>query len=191
MSNNDENTPFNENSNVTSINDNSNPKPLPLEESIRALQEQLQKSNNSYLYLRADFENYKSQAIKERSELAKFGAERLIVALLEPLDTFDRALQMPINSENINTFKEGIAMTSKELLNTLSRFGVKESDPLGTAFDPLKHEALSSEETDDYPPGHICRVFKKAYTMHDKVIRPAQVVVAKAIKKNQTDDDKN
>jgi molecular chaperone GrpE len=182
VSDNDENTPSGDDSKIVSINGDSTSNSL--EETMRTLQEQLQKSNNSYLYLRADFENYKSQAIKERSELAKYGAERLIVALLEPLDTFDRALQMPITAENINTFKEGIVMTAKELLNTLSRFGVKESDPLGNPFDPLKHEALSSEETDAYPPGHICRVFKKAYLMHDKVIRPAQVVVARAPSEN-------
>lgn len=147
---------------------------------LEKAKEELAKAKNDYLYLRADFENYKSQAIKERSEIAKFGAERLIVSLLEVVDNFERGLELSVTPENVNDFVDGMKLTSKELKSTLSKFGVQEFDPMGQPFDPNLHEALSSEETDTLPPGHVSRVFKKAYKMYDKVIRPAQVVVAKA-----------
>ena len=164
---------------IDSINGDTQNSPAGNSEQLNNLRKEVEESKNAYLYLRADFENYKSQAIRERAEIAKFGAERLIVSLVDVLDTLDRALQMEITPENYVQFKEGMEMTSKELLATLSRFGVQEMDPAGLAFDPNLHEALSSEETDAVPPGHISRVFKKAYKMHDRLIRPAQVVVAK------------
>jgi molecular chaperone GrpE len=111
----------------------------------------------------------------------KYGAERLIVELLNFLDTFDLALQLPLTNENAGQFKQGIEMTAAELRNVLNRFGVQELDPNGKAFNPAEHEALSSEETDKVEPGHVSRVFKKAYKLHDRVIRPAQVVVAKEL----------
>lgn len=136
---------------------------------------------NDYLYLRAEFDNYKKQMIKERSDLVKYGSERLILALLDVLDIFDRALATEVTPENMNGFVDGVRLTSEELRNTLGRFGVSGHDPSGEAFDPTLHEALSSEETNQILPGHITQVFKRAYKLHDRVIRPAQVVVAREI----------
>ena len=70
-------------------------------------------------------------------------------------------------------------MTAKTFKDVLSRFGVEELDPTGEAFDPNMHNALSSEETSEVEPGHISTTFQKAYKLHEKIIRPAQVVVAK------------
>jgi molecular chaperone GrpE len=101
--------------------------------------------------------------------------------LLDVLDIFDRALGSEIKPENINGFVDGIRLTAEELRSVLSRFGVSGHDPVGERFDPLMHEALSSEETDRCPPGHITQVFRRSYRLHDRVIRPAQVVVAKEL----------
>jgi molecular chaperone GrpE len=131
------------------------------------------------LYLRAEFENYKRNAIKERSELMKYGGERFIRDLLDIVDNFDRALQVNVNSENLNTFKQGVEMTASELRNLLVKHSVTEIPSEGVAFDPSIHEALSAEATDKVAPGHVARVFKKPYKLHDKVIRTGQVVVAK------------
>lgn len=136
---------------------------------------------NDYLYLRAEFENYKKQMIKERSELIKYGSERLLLALLDVLDIFDRALATEVTPENTKSFVDGIRLTAEELRSVLSRFGVSGHDPNGERFDPLVHEALSSEETDRCPPGHVSQVFRRAYKLHDRTIRPAQVVVAKEL----------
>ena len=144
----------------------------------------MEKFKNDYLYLRAEFENYKRNVIKERSELIKYGNERLLVDLLGVLDNFERALEIKATPENLSTYVKGIEMTAQDFRQALLKNGVTEVASLGAAFDPNMHEALSSEETDDVKPGHISRVFKKAYKLHDRVLRPGQVVVAKTQTKN-------
>jgi molecular chaperone GrpE len=146
---------------------------------IQKLQEQAEKYKNDFLYLRAEFENYKRNAIKERSELMKYGGERFIRDLLDIVDNFDRALQVNVTADNLNTFKQGVEMTASELRNLLVKHSVTEIPSEGAPFDPAIHEALSSEATDKVAPGHVARVFKKPYKLHDKVIRTGQVVVAK------------
>jgi molecular chaperone GrpE len=147
-------------------------------EEIKKLQEQAEKYKNDYLYLRADFDNFKKQSIKERSDLIKYGAERFIRDLLGILDNFERALQTNVTSENFSTYKQGVEITATELKNLLQKHGIQEVPSQGLPFDPNLHEALSSEQTDQVAPGHITKVFQKAYKLHDKLVRPAQVVVA-------------
>lgn len=145
---------------------------------LEKLKAEADKYKNEYLYLMADFENYKKQAIKERSQLIKFGSERLIVSLLEVMDNLERALQTEVTPENLDSFVDGVKMTRAELSKVLKNFGVEEVQSEGVAFDPNVHEALSSQQTSDVPEGHIVSAFKKAYKLHDRVVRPAQVVVA-------------
>lgn len=151
---------------------------------IDELKAQVEKYKNEYLYLRAEFDNYKRNVIKERQDLLKFGCERLMVDVLGVLDNFERALETKITPESMANYTKGVEMTYQELKSTLGKFGVTEVPAKGLAFDPSVHEALSSEEVDDIKPGHISRVFKKPYKLHDKVIRPGQVVVAKEPTKN-------
>ena len=148
---------------------------------VAKLQAELEQAKKDNLYLRADFDNYKKGAIKERSELIRYGAERIVSDLLDLLDNFERALAMELTEDNIQSFKEGMSLTRNEFHKVLHKFGVQPVESEGVKFDPMVHEALSSEETDRVPPGHISQVFKKAYKLHDKLIRPAQVVVAKEI----------
>lgn len=135
---------------------------------------------NDYLYLRAEFENFKKQNIKERSDLRKYGSERLAADLLNVLDIFETALTTDVTPESFSNFRKGIEMTATELRAVLNRHGITEVPSKGQPFDPALHEALSSEETNDSAPGTITQVFKKPYKLHDRVIRPGQVVVAKA-----------
>lgn len=144
------------------------------------LQEQLDKLKNEHLYLRADFENYKKHVAKERAELIKFGAERFIRDFLTVLDNFDRALAVPVSPENYDSFRQGIELTATEMRNLLAKHGIQEVPSEGQAFDPSFQEALSSEPSETVEPGHVVRVFQKAYKFHDKLLRPAQVIVAKA-----------
>lgn len=132
-----------------------------------------------YLYLRAEFENFKKQSIKERSQLLKYGAERLAVDLLETIDVFKSALENEVTADNFEEFVKGVQLTEQHLRSSLERHGIKEIPCKGEAFDPNKHEALSSIATDEVPPGHIVQVFKAPFTYHEKLIRPGQVVVAK------------
>ncbi|MBC7465240.1 MAG: nucleotide exchange factor GrpE [Bdellovibrio sp.] len=144
--------------------------------------EEAAKWRNDFLYLKAEFENYKRNAIKERSELLKFGIERIGRDILDVVDNFERALQVQLTPETIPTFKTGIEMTAKELKDLLGRHGIHEVPSEGLPFNPAHHEALSSEPTNAVPNGHISKVFKKPYKLHDKIIRTGQVIVATAPK---------
>lgn len=162
---------------IESINDETQSTPSengPSED----LKKELDQAKNDYLYLRAEFDNYRKNAIKERSDLLKFGPERMARELLDIVDTFDLALSSEVNADNIDGFVKGMELTATNLKTMLGKFGIREVDPLGENFDPTVHEALSSEPTNEYEAGKICRVFKKAYKMHDRLLRPAQVVVA-------------
>jgi len=143
-----------------------------------SLAEQLEKAKQDYLYLAADFENFRKNAIKERSELVKFGNERLLRDLLDVVDNLERALAADTGKESKESLSSGVQMIHSELQSLLQRYGVTAMDSLGKPFDPNTHEALSSEPTNKIPPGHITQVFKKAYKYHDRLLRPAQVVVA-------------
>jgi len=174
------------NNNSTNGSKNGDGEPTRLSDATEAgndalaqLETENQKLKNEILYQRAEFENFKKQVIKERSDLRKFGAERLAVDLLNVLDIFDTALETEVTPENLQTFRRGIEMTASELKSALGRNGVEEVPAKGVAFDPAVHEALTSEDSADQEPGTITRVFKKPYKLHDRVIRPGQVVVAK------------
>lgn len=143
-----------------------------------SLTQQLEKSKQEYLYLAADFENFRKNAIKERSDLVKYGNERLLRELLEVVDNFERALKSDSSSDSQESFKSGIELIHQELMQLLHKFGVQEVEALGQPFDPNLHEALSSEPTNATPPGHVTQVFKRAYKLNDRLLRPAQVVVA-------------
>lgn len=163
---------------VNSENSATSEEVAELRKQLQQAQEAAEKAKNDFLYLRAEFENYKKHAIRERSEAQKYGAERLLNEVLGVLDNFDRALSFKITPDNQATYVQGVEMTATELRTLLTRNGISEVPCEGMPFDPLMHEALSAEASSTIPSGHIVRVFKKAYKLHDKLIRPAQVVVA-------------
>lgn len=146
-------------------------------------EEELAKAKNDYLYLLAEFDNYRKNAIKERSELTKYGSERFVRDFLGILDSFELALQT--DTSNMDSFREGVKMIAGEMKALLAKHGIQELESEGKPFDPMSHEALSGEPRDDMPPGHVAKVFKKAYKLHDKLIRPAQVTVSTATNSGQ------
>lgn len=150
----------------------------PVDDPKAQLVADLDKAKKEYLYLAAEFENYKRNMIKERSDLRKFGSERLVVDLLNVLDIFETALKSELSPETLASFHKGVQMTANELKTVLQRHGVEEVPAEGHPFNPSFHEAISSEPTEQIPEGHVARVFKKPYKMHEKVIRPGQVIVA-------------
>ncbi|MCB0394379.1 MAG: nucleotide exchange factor GrpE [Bdellovibrionales bacterium] len=147
-------------------------------EAIGKLQAELDKMKNEYLYLQAEFDNHKKRTIKERSDLIKYGAERVFAELLEVTDNFERALAHDLSSENVQSFVDGIKMIHGALMELLKKFGVEELPAEGENFNPLHHEALGADPRSDVPPGQIVKALKKPYRLHDKIIRPGQVIVS-------------
>ncbi len=145
---------------------------------IEKYKKELEQYKKDFLYLKAEFDNYKKRTLYERSELQKYASEFLAIEILEVVDIFERALSFKIDSQNIQSFADGIKMVYSSFLNALEKQGIEEISILGKAFDPNLCNALSKESTNSVPPEHISQVIKKCYKLHDKIIRFGQVIVA-------------
>lgn len=143
------------------------------------LRAEAREQQSKYLYLYAEFENYKKRVIKERSDLVKFGHESLVRDLLQVGDNLDRALE---HTANVAALVEGLRMVNQQLKDTLARYGVRHVESLGQKFDPEKHEAVGQEKitADDasQEDGSVVREHQKGYTLHGRLLRPARVIVA-------------
>ncbi len=156
---------------------NNSPKDEATPGAATPMAEELAKAKSDYLYLHAEFDNYRKNAIKERSQYLKYANERLLVELLAVNDNFERAITS-FKGASDDPFFKGMELIRTQMKTIFEQFGVNEVPSEGKPFDPMVHEALSSEESDSVEPGIITRVFRRAYKLHDKLIRPAQVVVA-------------
>ena len=128
-----------------------------------------------YLRLMADFQNYKKRVEKEKKDLYSYANEKLVTELLAVLDNFERALA---HEDPGNGFKEGMEMIFKQLMDVLEKSGLAEIAALGEDFDPNFHNAVMTEETEEYESGKVSGVMQKGYTLNGKVIRPSMVKVA-------------
>ena len=127
-----------------------------------------------YLRLMADFQNYKKRVEKEKKDLYSYANEKLATDLLEVVDNFERALS---HEDAGDGFKEGMEMIFKQLNGVLEKHGLAEIPALGEEFDPNFHNAVMTEETDEYESGKVSGVLQKGYTLNGKVIRPSMVKV--------------
>ena len=131
-------------------------------------------SDTRYLRLMADFQNYKKRVEKEKTDIYSYANEKLITEMLDIVDNFERALQQ---EEIGDGFKEGMEMIFKQLSGVLEKSGLAEIAALGEDFDPNFHNAVMTEETEEYESGKVSGVMQKGYTLNGKVIRPSMVKV--------------
>lgn len=135
---------------------------------------------NRYQRLLADFENYKRRSRKELEDMAKYGAERLILGLLPVLDNFSRALAAAPQEGEAGKFMSGIDMIYRQCLTVLQNEGLKAIEAVGQPFDPEKHHAVMQAETQNPEEDNlVTEELQVGYTLNDKVIRPSMVKVAK------------
>lgn len=127
----------------------------------------------------ADFANYRKRTEAERLEFAKFAKADLITRLLDVLDGYDRALGSVPEELKGQPWVEGMWLVERKLRSILDAEGLTPVESLGTPFDPHLHEAVAHVES-DAAEGTVIEEFQKAYRLHDRVIRPALVSVAKA-----------
>jgi molecular chaperone GrpE len=129
----------------------------------------------------ADFDNFKKRAARERQEAAQFANVALIQKLLPLLDHFEmaQAAAQTAQGDKLNALQAGIAMIQQQLKGILAETGLEAVEANGQAFDPTLHEAVSQQETDTVPEGRVVQQLRKGYKLHDRLLRPATVVVAK------------
>ena len=130
--------------------------------------------------LAAEFDNYKKRTGREFTALVKNAGESLIAELLPILDNIERALQAPQTSEETRSFAQGFEMIRQQFLEKLEKAGMKEIAAEGTPFDPTRHEAVMAVENEDHPADTVINVVEKGYTLNEKVLRAAKVIVTRA-----------
>lgn len=143
------------------------------EEEIRQLQDKM-------LRQAADMENTRKRLERERRESITYANERLLREFLPVLDNLERALAHASDEVDSEALLEGVRMTCKSFADILEKFGCTSFESVGHPFDPNYHEAMLHQESDRQPENTVLQEFQKGYMLHDRLLRPAMVVVAKA-----------
>lgn len=145
---------------------------------IEDLKSQVEKEKKEYLFLMAEFDNFRKRTLREKSELIKNAAESAFKGLLPIVDDFERALKATEGSDDAGSVREGMELIYKKLKKYMEQNGVKEMDPEDRDFDADRHEAISAVPVpDESRKGKILDTVEKGYTINDKVLRHAKVVV--------------
>ncbi len=149
-----------------------------LEEKLIESNEKIAEINDKYLRLYSEFDNFRKRTIKEKSDIYKTAGEDVIINIISIVDDFERALKATEENEDNKAHREGLELIYNRFLNILAQKNVKEIECVGKEFDTDLHEALTkipapSEEM----KGKVIDAIEKGYTMNDKVIRFAKVVV--------------
>lgn len=151
----------------------------PKQDEKELLQKQINELNDKYLRLTAEYQNYRKRVEKEKSDIFKFGTEKLFIDLLLVMDNFERAFNAT-NVENADQkIMDGMLMIKKSLEEFFNKHGVSKIEALGQPFDPTMHHAVLSEEVEDADSEHVVEVFQDGYIMNEKVIRASMVKVSK------------
>ncbi len=151
---------------------------VSLEKENEDLKQKLDKEKKEYLFLMAEFDNFRKRTLKEKSELIKNAAESTFKGLLPIVDDFERALKASENSVDASGMREGMELIYKKLVKYMEQNGVKEMDPEDREFNADRHEAISAVPVPDPDAkGKILDTVEKGYTINDKVLRHAKVVV--------------
>lgn len=142
------------------------------------LEEQYAQLQDAHLRLMAEYDNYRKRTLKEKSELIRNGGEKVLRDLLPVVDDLDIALANIASAEDIEAVREGIGLIYNKFIEYLSRQGVKSIETSECAFDEELHEAIATfPAPNEELKGKIIDCVKKGYTLHDKVLRHASVVV--------------
>jgi molecular chaperone GrpE len=134
---------------------------------------------NTLVRRQADFENYRKRVEKERQSDRHRGVELLIEKILPVLDAFENALAADAAGAT-DEYRKGFELIYRQLIDTLTKQGLKRIDATGKEFDPNFHHAIQSVETTERPEGHVLGELQPGYIFHDRVLRPAMVRVATA-----------
>jgi molecular chaperone GrpE len=148
------------------------------EEKVGQLESELAEARERHLRLAADFDNFKKRARQEQADTIQYAGSVLIERLLPVLDDFQRALEH--SPEGVDeSWVRGLRLTVQKLEEVLAAQGLAPIEAVGSAFDPKLHEAVGAEESDEHPEDTVVSELRRGYRLHDRVVRPALVRVAR------------
>lgn len=150
----------------------------PSSEQVKKLQAEKQELLDTLLRRQADFDNYRKRTEREKQHERQRGIESLIQHLLPVLDDFERALAAH-SDPAYEEYRKGVQLIERRLWGILEKQGLRRIESVGRQFDPHLHHAIEQAETSEHPEGMITSELQAGYKLHDKVLRPAMVRVAK------------
>lgn len=156
-----------------------------IEDLTRQLAEATQKAEkywDSLLRKQADFDNFQKRMTRDLENAHKYALEKLATELLSVKDSMEFGLEAASKPEtDLKAVREGVALTLKMLADILNKFGIVEIDPQNEKFNPRWHEAMAMQPVPNVAEGTVLHVHQKGYQLHDRLLRPARVIVAKAL----------
>lgn len=149
-----------------------------------AMRAEIAELKDRLLRAHAEMDNIRKRTDREKADAHKYAVSKFARDIVTVADNFQRAIgAVPATAVEqtpaLKSFLEGVTMTEREFLNVLERHGVKRIDPKGEAFNPHLHQAVMEQDDKDVPAGTVVQVFQPGYTIEDRVLRPAMVVVSK------------
>ena len=167
------------------------PPDLPEEETeVEPLREEVEQLQDGLARAQAELVNLQKRHEREREMAARYRVEPLARELLEVLDAMEEAQQAMAREDGIpEALSEGQELTLRHMVRIFERFSIELIDPKGEPFDPQLHEAIAMQPAGESAPGSVIEVFRKGYRLHDRLLRPAKVVVAAAVEPEKTDDE--
>ena len=171
--------PMTDKNELKKLKDDLKEKDRSIEDLKKEIEERDQKIDDYYSgmqRIQADFENYKKRTEKDMGEYVKYANEGLILKIIDIYEDLERALKSDEKGENL---KEGVELIYKNLKDVLEKQGLSEIPTEGKKFDPFQHEALMTENHEDYKNGVVTEELAKGYTLNDKIIKCAMVKVCK------------
>ena len=159
---------------------------MELKQALAETEKKVKENQEASLRFRADLDNVRRQADRDIANAHKYSVEKFASALLPILDSLDQGIVTIEKDQSANSddpkyqsLCEGMRMTIKMFTDMLVKFNIVPIDPLGENFDPQWHEAIAMQPSAEAAPGTVLMVVQKGYSLHDRLLRPARVVVAK------------
>ena len=150
------------------------------EEGTRVAEGEIEALKDQLLRTVAESENIRRRASRDVENAHKYANEKLLEELLPVLDSLEKALELPDQSDDAKAVLEGVEISLRMFRETLERGGVVIVEPLGEPFDPSKHEALAMVPNEEVEPNSVIEVVQKGYLLNERVVRAARVVVSAA-----------
>ena len=152
-----------------------------LQKKYEALEQEREQINNRLLRTAADLENYRRRSQREKEELRRYGIDGVVSELIPVVDNMERALEHAEAHDTNGSLLDGVKMVYRQFVTALKKHGVEGFESVGDTFNPERHEAIQQVETTDVDTGTIMEEFQKGYFLHDRLLRPALVSVAKRV----------
>lgn len=152
-----------------------------LEAELEEARQQGEEHRERWMRASADLENLRKRTRRERADVQKYGHDKFSLELVQVVDNLERALAHADKVADQSGIVDGVEMVYRQLVGALGKFGVVEIDARGQKFDPEKHEAIQQVETPDAETGTVVEQYQKGYFIHDRLLRPAMVSVAKKV----------